>query len=140
MVEEERLALDVNAWQSGGFDPGLAYFAMTLTPGGDPLAAEERLLGMLERVAAEGVTDAELTKARNLRVASFWRSLQTINGKASAIGNYEVFTGDYENLFAVPEDLALTTAADLQAVAADVFRRDNMTVGVLRAPHDGGEQ
>ena len=140
LVEQEQLALDVSAWQSGGFDPGLAYFSMTLTPGGDPLAAEARLLDLLEQVAAEGVTDAELTKARNLRIASFWRSLQTINGKASAIGNYEVFTGDYENLFAVPEDLALTTAADLQAVAADVFRRNNMTVGVLRAPDDGGEQ
>ena len=140
LVEQQQLALDVSAWQSGGFDPGLAYFSMTLAPGGDPLVAEERLLEMLEQVAAEGVTDAELTKARNLRIASFWRSLQTINGKASALGNYEIFTGDYENLFAVPEELAMTTAADLQAVAADVFRRNNMTVGVLRAPRDGGAQ
>ena len=140
LVEEEQIALDVGAWQSGGFDPGLAYFAMTLTPGGDPLAAEARLLGLLEEVVLEGVTAEELTKARNLRIASFWRSLQTINGKASALGNYEVFTGDYENLFAVPEQLGAATAADLQAVAANVFRRSNMTVGVLRAPLDEGEQ
>jgi zinc protease len=136
----QTLALDVGAWQSGGFDPGLAYFAMTLTPGGDPLAAEARLLSLLEEVVLEGVTAEELTKARNLRIASFWRSLQTINGKASALGNYEVFTGDYENLFAVPEQLGAATAADLQAVAANVFRRSNMTVGVLRAPLDEGEQ
>jgi zinc protease len=140
LVEEEQIALDVGAWQSGGFDPGLAYFAMTLTPGGDPLAAEARLLSLLEEVVLEGVTAEELTKARNLRIASFWRSLQTINGKASALGNYEVFTGDYENLFAVPEQLGAATAADLQAVAANVFRRSNMTVGVLRAPLDEGEQ
>ena len=140
LVEEEQIALDVDAWQSGGFDPGLAYFAMTLTPGGDPLAAEARLLSLLEAVVLEGVTAEELTKARNLRIASFWRSLQTINGKASALGNYEIFTGDYENLFAVPEQLGAATAADLQAVAAKVFRRSNMTVGVLRAPLDEGEQ
>ena len=140
LVEEERLALDVDAWHSGGFDPGLAYFAMTLTPGGDPLAAEARLLSLLEAVVTEGVTAEELTKARNLRIASFWRSLQTINGKASALGNYEVFTGDYENLFAVPEQLSAATAADLQAIAAKVFRHGNMTVGVLRAPPDEGEQ
>ena len=42
LVEEEQIALDVSAWHSGGFDPGLAYFAMTLAPGGDPLAAEAR--------------------------------------------------------------------------------------------------
>lgn len=140
LVEEEQIALDIGAWQSGGFDPGLAYFAMTLTPGGDPLAAEARLLSLLEEVVTAGVTAEELTKARNLRIASFWRSLQTINGKASALGNYEVFTGDYENLFAVPEQLGAATAADLQAVAAKVFRRGNMTVGVLRAPPDEGEQ
>ena len=140
LVEEEQIALDIDAWQSGGFDPGLAYFAMTLTPGGDPLAAEARLLSLLDAVVLEGVTAEELTKARNLRLASFWRSLQTINGKASALGNYEIFTGDYENLFAVPEQLGAATAADLQAVAAKVFRRSNMTVGVLRAPLDEGEQ
>jgi zinc protease len=139
LVEEEQIALDVNAWQSGGFDPGLAYFAMTLPPGGDPLAAEASLLSLLDDVVLEGVTAEELTKARNLRIASFWRSLQTINGKASALGNYEIYTGDYENLFAVPEKLSATTAADLQAVAAKVLRRSNMTVGVLRAPLDGGE-
>jgi len=140
LVEEEQIALDVGAWQSGGFDPGLAYFAMTLTPGGDPLAAEARLLRLLDDVVAKGVTAEELTKARNLRIASFWRSLQTINGKASALGSYEVFTGDYENLFAVPEQLGAATAADLQALAAKVFLRSNMTVGVLRAPPDEGEQ
>jgi zinc protease len=140
LVEEEQIALDVNAWQSGGFDPGLAYFAMTLTPGADPMAAEARLLSLLEDVVLEGVTAEELSKARNLRIASFWRSLQTINGKASALGNYEIFTGDYENLFAVPEKLGAATAADLQAVAAKVFRRSNMTVGVLRAPLGEGEQ
>ena len=140
LVEEEQIALDVGAWQSGGFDPGLAYFAMTLTPGGDPLAAEARLLRLLDDVVAKGVTAEELTKARNLRIASFWRSLQTINGKASALGSYEVFTGDYENLFAVPEQVGAATAADLQALAAKVFLRSNMTVGVLRALPDEGEQ
>ncbi|MCG8371775.1 MAG: insulinase family protein, partial [Proteobacteria bacterium] len=58
--------------------------------------------------------------------------------KAMALGTYEVFSGDYENLFSIPERLAETTAADLKAVAAEVFRAENMTVGVLRAP-GGGE-
>jgi zinc protease len=134
LVEEEQLALAVGGWQSDGFDPGLVYFYLTLPPGGDIAAVEDRLFAELRRVATEGVTDVELEKARNLRLASFWRSLQTINGKASALGNFEVFTGDYENLFAIPERLSETTAAELQAAAADVFRRGNMTTGILRAP------
>ena len=140
LVEEEQLALEVGGWQSDGFDAGLAYFAMTLPPGADIDAAESRLLAELQRVAAEGVTPAELTKARNLRLAAFWRGLQTIDGKASAVGNFEVFTGDYETLFAIPEVLSDTTSDQLKAVAAKVFRRENMTVGVLRSPEDGGDQ
>jgi len=140
LVEEEQLALQVGGWQSDGFDPGLAYFAMTLPPGADFEAAETRLLAELQRVANEGVTAAELTKARNLRLAAFWRGLQTIDGKASAVGNFEVFTGDYENLFAIPEKLSAISSDQLQAVAAKVFRTTNMTVGVLRAPDDGGVQ
>ena len=96
----------------------------------------DSVLAELERVATEGVTAAELTKARDRRLASFWRSLQTISGKASALGNFETFTGDYENLFAVPERLGETTADQLQAVAAEVFRRSNMTTGILRSPQE----
>jgi zinc protease len=134
LVEEEQLALSVGGWQSDGFDPGLAYFYLTLPPDGDIAAAEARLVEELERVATEGVTADELDKARNLGLAAFWRGLQTIDGKASALGNYAVFTGDYENLFAVPEKLAAVTAEQLRTAAAQVFRRGNMTVGVLHAP------
>ena len=134
LVEEEQLALSVGGFQTDGFDPGLVYFYLTLPPGGDLAATEARLLEELQRVADDGVTAVELEKARNLRLASFWRGLQTISGKASALGNFEVFTGDYENLFAVPEQLAETDAAALQAVAKQVFRRGNMTLGVLRSP------
>ena len=134
LVEDEQLALSVGGFQTDGFDPGLVYFYLTLPPGGDLATTEARLLEELRRVADEGVTAAELEKARNLRLASFWRGLQTISGKASALGNFEVFTGDYENLFAVPERLAQTDAAALQAVARRVFRQGNMTLGVLRSP------
>ena len=140
LVEEDRIALEVGAWRSGGFDPGLAYFALTLPPGGDPVAAEARLFELLGTVVAEGVSNEELDKARNLRVAAFWRELQTINGKASALGDFEVFTGDYENLFAIPEQLAAVSPTDLQVVAATTLRRSNATIGVLRPTSAGGDE
>ena len=140
LVEEEGLALSVDGWQSDGFDPGLANFFLTLPPGSDIATVEARLLEELARVATEGISPAELEKARNLRLAGFWRNLQTIRGKAHALGHFDVFTGDYENLFAIPEELSNTTAEQLQAVAAMVFRHDNMTIGILRSPAEGVEQ
>jgi len=133
LVEEEQLALGVGGKQMEGFDPGLVYFYLTLPPGADVAAVEARLFEELERVAIEGVTGAELEKARKIILADYWRNLSTINGKAAALGNYEIFTGSYENLFSLPENLSTVTVVDLKAVAGNVFRRGNMTVGVLQS-------
>ena len=139
-VEEEGLAISVGGYQDEGFDPGLAYFYLTLPPGGDPAELEHRMVEELTRIADEGVTDAELNKARNIVLADFWRELATIDGKASALGNYEVFHGNYEKLFRLPVEMETVTTEDLRAVAAKVFRVNNMTVGVLRAPATEGSQ
>jgi zinc protease len=132
LVEDEELVLDVNGFQDEGFDPGLAYFYLTLPPGGDAAVVERRVLEELQRVIDDGVTDAELTKARNIVQADFWRGLATIDGKASALGLYEVFLGDYESLFALPHEIGMITIDDIQATAATIFRVENMTVGVLQ--------
>jgi zinc protease len=134
LVEEESVALAVDTYQQKGFDPGLVWFFVTLPPGGDPALVERRILEELLRVATDGVTEAELEKARNILLADFWRGLATINGKASALGLFDVFHGNYEKLFDLPEAAAATTTDDLRDVAADVFRVTNMTVGVLRPP------
>jgi zinc protease len=137
LVEDEALLLSVGGAQTDGFDPGLVYFYLTVTPGGDLAQTEERFLEELRRVVEDGITEDELQKARNLRLAAFWRGLQTIDGKASSLGNFHVFTGDYENLFSIPEQISNITPADLQAVAARVFRDGNLTVGILRSPDEG---
>ena len=140
LVEDEEVALSVDAYQSAGFDPGLVYFYLTLAPDADPAEAEAMLLEALGSVATDGVTKAELEKARNAMIAQFWRDLQTIDGKAAALGHYAVFTGDYENLFARPREISAVTIDQLKSTAKAVFRRTNMTVGVLRSPADGEAQ
>jgi zinc protease len=137
LVEDEGIALSVGAWVDEGFDPGLTYFYLTLPPDADVQHAEQRLLQELQRVAAEGVTEDELAKARNIILADFWRELATIDGKAGALGTYEVFHGNYEWLFNLPTAVEAITADDLRQLARDVFREDNMTVGTLLPADDG---
>ena len=131
LVEEQRSAVSIGGWLHEGFDPGLVYFYATLPPGGDPAAVEDALLEALVAVAAEGVSDAELAKTRNIALADFWRSLATIDGKADALGTFDVFHGSYEKLFELPQRLDAVTAEDLRAAAERTFRSDNVTVGVL---------
>ena len=134
LVEQQQAAISVGSYLHEGFDPGLTYFYLTLPPGGDLAAVEASMLEQLEAVATEGVTEAELRKAKNIVLADFWRGLATINGKASALGNFEVFGGGYGQLFSTPERIEKFTSDDLEAVAARVFRRNNMTVGTLDSP------
>jgi zinc protease len=136
LVEEEQIALAVGGLQMEGFDPGLVYFYLTLPPGADVDAVEARALEELARVAVEGVTQAELRKAQNILLADYWRERATINGKAAALGHFDMFTGSYENLFSLPEDVSEITAEQLRAVAAKVFQQKKMTVGVLRSRND----
>lgn len=140
LVEDEQLALSVGGFQMEGFDPGLVYFYLTLPPDADTDVAEARLLEELGRIANDGITEAELQKARNIMIADHWRDLSTINGKAAALGRAEVFHGDYQLAFSLPDELAAVTAAQIQQVASDIFDTDSMTVGVLRSPAQEGEQ
>jgi len=140
LVEDDGLALSVGARVDKGFDPGLTYFYLTLPPGGDIEEAEQRLLEELALVASEGVSEQELAKARNILLAGYWRDLATIRGKAGALGDFEVFHGDYEWLFNLPADVEAITTESLRQVAAAIFVEDNMTVGVLIAPDDEGAE
>jgi len=139
-VEEEQIALAVGGFQMEGFDPGLVYFYLTLPPDADVAAVEGRLLDELEKIASEGVSPAELEKARNIMIADYWRGLATIDGKASALGNAEVFLGDYQRAFSLPDELAAISAEQVRQVAATAFDRRKMTVGVLRSPAEEDSQ
>jgi len=133
-VEEEQLAVAVGGFQFEGFDPGLVYFYLILPPDGDLATVEDRMFDELQRVVDEGVSDEELAKARNIMLAGFWRDVATINGKAGALGRAAVFQGAYERLFDLPQEIEAVTADDLREVAASVLRRNNATIGTLRAP------
>jgi len=140
LVEEEQLAISIGGFQFEGFDPGLVYFYATLPPGGDLGTLETRIIEELERITGDGVSDAELDKARNIVLADFWRTMATISGKASGLGEAAVFLGSYEQLFDLPDKIEAVSAEDLKAAAASVFRRGNATIGALYAPaQEAGE-
>ena len=131
LVERDALALGVGSSRDAGFDPGLVWIYAQLPPGGDPDAVEKIIDEELARLRTEGITPEEMSKARKTMEARFWRSLQTISGKAQALGTHEVFHGDYAALFDAPAKVAAVTAEQVKAVAQATFRDVNRTVGRL---------
>jgi zinc protease len=131
MVDKEQLVLSVNANRGNNFDPGLLIFVMQPRSGIEPARAEKVLFEELDRLSNQLVPDQELRKAKNELLASHYRELKTIAGRANLLGQYEVFYGDYHKLFSVEEQFEAVTAADIQRVARQYLTEKNRTVATL---------
>src|SRR5690242_3934125 len=134
LVEEKKLAIEVGGSFQEGFDPGLTWLQLTLPEGGNVTAAERALDDALALVVAQGVTEAELTRAKNLYASSFWKQIATINGKANMLGAFEVYEGDWRKMFDSPATYEKVTRDDVQKAAALIFQKNHRTVGVLQSP------
>ena len=133
---EQQLATQVNAMSMNGFDPGLLYLYGVAAAKVEPGKLEHALLAEVDKLIRDGVSDEELQKVKNQKLVNLYRAMETINGKAQNLGNYEVFHGDYKKLFTAPEQYQKLTAADIQRVAAKYLIKSQRTVGVLAAKED----
>ena len=131
LVEEQKLAISADSYVDGGFDPGLAWFFLSLPAGADVSKAEAAFDREIERLLKDGVTADELARARNQALADFWRGLTTIDGKAQALGNYAVLRGGYQRLFDAPRAYEAVTREEIQKLAGELLQSSNRTVGVL---------
>jgi zinc protease len=131
LVEEQKLAVAIGGGWSEGFDANVFVIHATLPAGGSVPALEHALDAELARVVADGVSEQELRRAKNMEAADFWRGASTIDGKARLLGEYAVMHGDYKLLFAAPEAYERVTREDVASIARQVFNADRRTVGVL---------
>jgi zinc protease len=139
LVEDRRLAIEVSGHWQEGFDPGLLWLSLMLPEGADPEEARAALDAELAAVARDGVTEAELERARNVATVGLWRKLATIDGKAQLLGEYEVFHGDWSKLFDAPARIAAVTAEELRAIAREILDVRRRTLGVLTPQAEGPE-
>lgn len=131
MVDSEQTAISVNAGSGDALDPNLFTFMIRPRAGVDLSRTEKAIYEELERLRSAEVADAELRKAKNQFLVSYYRQLKTIAGRANSLGTYEVFEGDYHNMFSAPQRIEAVTAADIKRVAARYFGETNRTVATL---------
>ncbi len=133
LVTDGELASSVGAFVPGFRDPGLYEVSVDLRPGHRAEEAEDVILDHFARVAREGISEAELTKARNKLETTFYRTLQTAQQRARALGFWEVTAGDYRHLFTAIDLLRSVTRDEVQAAAATFLAPEGRTV-VLGRP------
>jgi zinc protease len=136
LVDKDQIALDVESESDNAFDSTLLLILTQPKQGVDPVACEKAIYEEVERLQSSPVADRELEKAKNFRLAEFYRQVRTINGRANTLGTYEVFFGDYRKLFDAAKNYSGVTKEDVQRVAKEYFGANNRTVATL-VPENG---
>ena len=113
------------------FDPELFSVYAIAAKGISADRLEKAIENQIDKVVNEGVTDTELQKLKNQKLMEFYRTMESINGKANSLGTYELFFGDYKKLYEAPTLYENVTKADIQRVAKTYLTQRNRTVGYL---------
>lgn len=125
--EERELVHNISAaaWNPG--DAGLFWISYT-SETGQRAAVEAAVEELLTACAEEGVTEAQLAKARRQALVGEVDSRKTITGQASRLGLAEVVIGDlqYPNVYL--RALESVTADDLKRVARQYFKASQSTL------------
>ncbi|GCF88727.1 pitrilysin family protein [Shewanella oncorhynchi] len=133
---DKQVALEAQTYMPMSVDPNLFYVMGVATPEVKASTLEHALIEQIDAIAAQGITQQELDKVKNIKLMDFYRSMETINGKANTIGTYEMYFGSYDKLFNAPEAYNKVTPADIQRVAQTYLRKSNRTVAVLAATEE----
>lgn len=136
---DQQLAIAAETYMPMSFDPNLLYILGVAAPGVSATTLEQALIEEVNRIARDGVKVEELEKAKNIKLMDFYRSMETINGKANTLGTYELYFGSFDKLFQAPDAYNQVTVADIQRVAETYLRRANRTVGVLAAQEEADQ-
>lgn len=138
LVIEREAASSVDAQLTPFRDPSLLRLAVTAARGH---TADEILAiidAELAQMAAQPPAKAEVEKAKAIAETDFWTSLVDVDGKAEALGHYEIALGDFRKVTQLAERLAQVTAEDVARVVTTYLRPERRTI-VIAEPEAGGE-
>jgi zinc protease len=130
---DKQVALAAETYLPMSFDPNLFYILGVANQGVEAQVLEKAMIAQIDLISAQGVSQDELEKVKNIKLMEFYQTMETINGKADTLGTYELYFGSFEKLFNAPEAYNKVTPADIQRVAAKYLVKANRTVGVLAA-------
>lgn len=138
LVEKQQIALAAQGFS--GF-PGEKYSNMMLfyaltAPGHTLDEVAKALHEEIERMKTQPVSAQELDRVKTQARAGLLESLDSNEGMASLLVEYEVKTGSWKNLFEELQAIEAVTPADIQRVAQATFQTQNRTIGRL-LPKEG---
>jgi zinc protease len=114
MVYEQQVVQSVSCDSDLREDLGLLVFRLILASGKTIAEAEKSLNNEIDDVLKNGVTEAELQKAKNRFLTGKFEERETVNGKASALGQAVVVYGDPTRVNTDLAKLQAVTTAEIK--------------------------
>jgi len=128
---DTQMALSVRAGYSDSLLPGLFEISAQPRAGIAPEKVEAAIYAELEKLQTTPVDEHELQKAKNQQIAAYYRGIQSIERRASAIGYAQEFYGDWHEVNKTVDRINAITAADIQRVAKQYLVANQRTVATL---------
>jgi zinc protease len=131
LVREEKLAVAVTAGLQPFQRVGMFQVTATVKPGVDPALVDRRLSEIMAEYIANGPTEDEVRRAATQDVANRIRGLEQVGGfggKAVALAEGKVFTGDSDFYKRSLNQYASVTAADVRAAMQQWLSRPAFAV------------
>jgi zinc protease len=131
LVYELQVATSTEAWIDGSEQPGLLNQWIDVAPGRTPEEAIVALDSLVARITSEGITAAEVDKARTQAQSALLRELTTNSGRTEQLLSFAVLDGDSRRVFTIVQDYDKVTAEDVTRVARECLVPRNRTIGIL---------
>jgi predicted Zn-dependent peptidase len=120
--------------------PAVLLVLAIANQGVDPLKLDTLLATQLDSIRTTGVTDDELTKAKNTFRAGFVHTRETTLGKAEELHHYDMFHSSLAEINSDLERFLAVTAEDVRRVAAKYLDPANAVVIIVKPAAAGGAQ
>ena len=133
LVYDRQLATNVGAFQGSNEDVGEFQISVTPRPGASLTEIERLVDSVMTGVVAAPPTAAEVERYKNFFAVSTITGLQSVFGKATTLGESELYFGDPEHFRKDLEDALAVTAADVHRVAKQYLTKGRVVLSMVPA-------
>lgn len=125
---ETKQAVGVGNWAFELAEPGYSMYLAILSKDQDIAAAKKNLIGAVEGVAKQAVTEEELKRAKTNLLNAFEKTINDPQNLCVSMSE-SIAMGDWRLFFIARDRIEAVKIEDVQRVAQNYFKEDNRSFG-----------
>lgn len=133
LIFEKEIVQDVSAFQHSVRLGGSFLIVATAKPGTELNNVKEIIFDEINKVISSGITDDELSKAKNNIKASFIYSMQNINSLSNRINEYNYYLNEPDSFKFDLDRYQNVTAEDIRKTASVILSRPYVELRIIPA-------